>query len=70
MRFEIGTRVKVDHPITCGNPTEWFNISSIKFEHHHAKNEWKVWVRGTSTMWFNADMILEAEYNGVWKRDD
>lgn len=49
--------VKVDHPITCSNPSEYFEIKQVKCEGNPMNI--KIYVRGEDTMWFNTNLILD-----------
>lgn len=57
MRIKVGSIVKVDHPITCLNPDEYFAIAQIEFQ----SNPKKVWICGENTCWFNSDMIVDVK---------
>lgn len=57
MRFKVGSKVKVSHPITVLNPEEYFTITQIECEH----NPKKVWICGENTCWFNSDMIVDVK---------
>lgn len=50
----IGQEVKADHPITCANPNETFEIVDAKIENN------KLYVRGSATIWFSSGMISLA----------
>lgn len=52
----IGSVVKVDHPITCLNPKEYFRVDYMRYD--VSRN--KTYLRGEDTCWFNADMILDV----------
>lgn len=54
----IGSRVKVDHPITVLNPDEYFEVVDIKYD----TGANKCWIRGENTCWFNANMILKEDF--------
>ena len=47
----IGKRAKAYHPITCLNPTEFFEIRFVKIEND------KVFCRGENTCWFGENML-------------
>jgi hypothetical protein len=53
----IGKFVKVDHPITCMNPTEYFEIKYV--EAKGTPMDIRVSVRGENTMWFGTGLILD-----------
>ena len=53
----IGNWVKVDHPITCLNPTEFFQITKVKISGSPMSP--KICVRGENTMWFGIGLIVD-----------
>ncbi len=53
----IGSMVKVDHPITCVNPTEYFTV----FEMRYDLERQKLAVRGEDTCWFGSSMIVDVK---------
>lgn len=50
----IGTTVKADHPITCLNPDEYFDVHEIQI------GSTGVSVRGKNTCWFGLGLISAA----------
>lgn len=62
--LDIGSVVKVNHPITCLNPNEYFEITQIEIRFERfttGKIRCRPWIRGSETAWFNADMILDIK---------
>lgn len=55
--IEVGTRVKVDHPITCLNPDEYFIVLELRYD----PTLKKVSIRGEKTCWFNVNMVVDIE---------
>lgn len=60
MKLEVGSKVKVSHPITCLNPEEFFTVVEMRTEIFPTK----VWIRGENTCWFNANMIEDLVQEG------
>jgi hypothetical protein len=52
--LEIGTMVKADHPITCLNPTEYFEVTEVEVTSTGAR------ARGKNTCWFGTSMLAAA----------
>lgn len=48
----IGMRLKSNHPITCLNPDEWFEVSEVR-----AEPDGDFSVRGENTCWFGISML-------------
>lgn len=51
----IGTSVKANHPITCLNPDEWFEVTEVR-----AESDGRFAVRGERTCWFGLSMLSAA----------
>jgi len=50
----VGKIAKADHPITCINPEEYFEIVEAKLDTY--SGEVKLYVKGENTCWFNSNM--------------
>lgn len=46
-----GITVKADHPITCCNPEETFEVKEAKIE------DGNLYLRGEKTMWFSVGLL-------------
>ena len=47
------------HPITGANPNGYWKIDSIRVEiSYHEEGGFKIWIRNTDSMWFNAKHCL------------
>lgn len=55
----LGKMVKVNHPITCLNPDEFFKIEYVEIE--GSIEEPKIYIRGNKTMWFNSKLIIDVQ---------
>jgi hypothetical protein len=56
MFVEVGSVVKVDHPQTCINPTEYFAVEKIRVDVTLNKCS----VKGADTSWFGTSMIVDV----------
>lgn len=52
---KIGTWVCANHPVTCLNPSRYFQVSEIKYE-----QSVRVYVKGEDTCWFSSHNVLPA----------
>lgn len=50
----VGKKATANHPITTLNPDKEFNIESVKIEGEN--EEMRVFIRGSETCWFGANM--------------
>lgn len=55
--INIGSVVKVNHPITCLNPTEYFEIVDMQYDLSLNRCA----VRGKDTCWFGVTMIVDVK---------
>lgn len=58
---KVGTRVKADHPITCLNPEETFEVTGIGIDNG------RISVRGDNTCWFGLGLISYVPVQGIEK---
>lgn len=56
MIVKIGSKVKVNHPITCLNPDEYFEVVDMQFDPITNRCS----VIGANTCWFGGTMIVEV----------
>ncbi len=62
--INVGSIVKVSHPITVLNPDEYFEIKFMEVKFQRMTNNTmrtRAWIRGDNTMWFAADMIVDVK---------
>lgn len=66
MKLEVGDMVKVDHPITVLNPTEWFKVTQISI----TIPDRRVSIRGDETCWFGLNMVIGVrnKHGDEWMR--
>lgn len=57
MIIKVGSRVTVDHPITCINPEKYFTVAEIQYDVIHRKTQ----IRGENTCWFGVSMIIDED---------
>jgi hypothetical protein len=56
----MGKWVKVDHPQTCLNPDEYFQVKEVRID--GCPMEPKIYIRGENTCWFNSKTIVDYDY--------
>ena len=57
MIIKVGSRVTVDHPITCINPDKYFTVHELEYDPIHKSTR----IRGENTCWFSVNMIIDED---------